>query len=231
MKTCLLGLALIFISTAGFTQISNFNDGGGVPLKTKLYTDIEGSPYLGNGDWLIGSMWDVDGDVIENAQLRFNAYDNELEYYKNGTPMVVYKTDIVAFDLLMIDSDGVSRNVLFKTGFEMGDDVEKDDYVRVIFDGESFDLLQLYSKDKIKITPASYGEAEYDKFVDTSEYFLKSGDSYEEINANKRNFLKYFDDKKSEIKDFMSDRTLDYDNPEDLQALMKFIDELYSTGS
>ncbi|MEJ2004807.1 MAG: hypothetical protein P8X57_07560 [Cyclobacteriaceae bacterium] len=231
MHISVFSIVLIFCSIPSIAQISNFNDDRGIPLTTKQYKDIQGSPYLESGDWMIGSLTDSDNKVIENIQLRFNAFDNELEVFKNGTAIVVYKNDIVSFDLLMIDSDGKSRKMLFKTGYELGNDVEKDDYVRIIYEGKHHSLIQLFSKDKIKVTPAAYGEAEYERFVDTSEYYLIAGNDYEEIKLNKRNFLKVFSNEKDAIKDYLSERSVDFNNPEDMKNLMIFIDELYLKGS
>ena len=166
IKKIQLFAALIFISTFGFGQISNVQDVRGVPLRTGAYDKIEGTPYFNGSDWMVGAMIDMNGKIYNNAQLRFNSFDNELEYLRNGGAIIVRKDQIKSFQVDVPNQSGSTESFYFSTGFEVKGEVDITDFVRVIYQGNKFSIVQKVFKKKSTVTPAAYGEQDYEKFIE-----------------------------------------------------------------
>lgn len=224
-RKIILLAAMVFSVNFVFGQIANFNDVNGAPLRKITYDFVEGSAYLDGPDWKVGTMTDVDGKIYSNAQLRFNCYGNELEFMRSSGPIVVRKEQIRAFDINVSQLDGSVETFRFSSGFEVDDEVLKTDYVRVIYAGENFSIVQKIKKDIIKVTPASYGEKDYEKFIEEDAYYFIGQNKKEEIKLNRKNFYELFPTHKADIKAFVKKNGVNFTDIKEVGSLSSYIDE------
>lgn len=214
---------LFSITYIAAAQISNVADVRGVPLRQEVYQYVEGNPYYDEGEWEIGNIIDVDGKVHKNMRLRFNAYDNELEYFEE-MPYIADKDIVAAFTISFTDQLGVTETYKFARGFTVPGKVKDSDYVHVIYQGEEIQLVHKVFKQKVTITPASYGESDYDKFVDSDDYYLITKSGVEDFKISKKSFYNSFPEMKDEIKKFMKETKTNLNDASDLERLFKFIE-------
>lgn len=164
----------------------------------------------------------VSGYENEIISLRYNAAQDEMEFQKGGQSYYIPKTQNMTVTQLL-------NNKMY----EYTDYTDKEDkisgYLVVINkEGQYF----LYKREQIKYIPAkeaynSYDRerpAEYRKVDDT--YFIKIGDTIENFPKNKKELLKKFPNKSSEISDFLKKNKISFSVEDDLIKLVRFLNSL-----
>ncbi len=64
-----------------------------IKIEEKTYSDIKGSPYI-NEKFIEGTIVTKDGSLFENVPLRYNAFDDRIEYTdKTGAVLFLTKPD------------------------------------------------------------------------------------------------------------------------------------------
>ena len=99
MKTIFISLFALFFwsKNTAFAQQALLTDiKGDVVMKT-TYTQINGSPYIFSSDWLNGYVVNAFGKKYEQLQIRFDAYQHELEYNKKEGAIVIDKDNYKEF--------------------------------------------------------------------------------------------------------------------------------------
>lgn len=210
----------------GQAQISNLHGVGEKPLmQTKKYADIKGSPYLGDGEWFEGDIVLNNGKVTKNILIRYNAFEQNLEFRRNGTAMILEDRNVKGFSYIYNNVRGSNEHYVFSRVSEFGGFAEAEGFVRVLFRGEDFSILEKIYTDKITIS--SYGAADYQKFVIKTDYFIKkAGEDAVDFKLSKGAFKQVFPDKYKEIKSYIKDNNVDLNEVSDLQALCSRIETL-----
>lgn len=218
-------IPIIFLVNGAFAQISNMTDVANMsPIKAASYDRVEGSPYYGSGDWYSGLIVTQTDQFLTDLKVRYNAYDDQLEYLNNGVPYFYDNQMIKSFEYSDVDSKGKLERYFFKNGFSYEDKVEKINFLRVIFEGDNLVLLNQVRVVKQKVTPANYGASDFDKFFDNSQAYLSRDGKLEKFKINRGSTLKAFPSLKKEIKAYIDDKLIDFDRVNDLVDLFKFID-------
>lgn len=216
--------AFVFFAVESFGQIGNVSvQPAGNPITVSKYPDIEGTPFLHDGEWRVGSIVWVDKKV-DNIPLRYNAYEQEVQYLKNNNPFV-FEEGLKSFAYGITDQNNVFVEYLFVKGDGFPKPINKTKWVRMIYSGNNFQLIQQHEVLKTKVAPPSYGAEDITKFVeDSKDFLLVDGKIVEDGRINQRMFTKAFKEKKKEIKDYVNSRDIDTDNYEELLKLARYID-------
>ncbi|WP_375580397.1 hypothetical protein ABWH96_05005 [Marivirga tractuosa] len=226
LKTGVLLVTVFLFSQYSYSQISNVSEVGGKPIMTKKYNKIEGSPYyFGTDTWMDGTLHTADGKKIEDIPIRYNGYDNEIEYRKDGNVLIIDNYNLKGVDFYhSSDSDGKKTKYEFRNGFHVAGEIEKTDFYNVIYQGENLSLIEEFKVIETRVTPASYGASEYKKFVNDKRTYLIVNDKLDKFKSRKRDFYNIAPDQKSEIKKQIKKNDLDLNNENHIYFLLEYID-------
>lgn len=221
MKTLFSLLLVTFIASVTVNaQISNYTDVGGNPIKLRSYDKVEGNPYYNDGEWTDGVITSLDGKIIKGIKVRYNAFEDALEYRKNNGSFLLDGEQIKSFAIIDINNN---ENDIFKSGFGKVKNYNVNGFFKVTFDEGNISILEKVRSRKIKVTPASYGESDYEKFVFTTKsYFIVDGKVHE-AKVNKKTFMKLFPSLKNEIKNYLSENENALITRFEVQNLCNFI--------
>lgn len=229
MKTFLSLLIVTLVSTVSVnaqfstgtqSQLANFNDVGGSPIRLKSYSKVEGNPYFNDGEWTNGVITGLDGKIIKGIQIRYNAFEDALEYRKNNGAFLLNGEQIKGFAIIDINDN---KNDIFKAGYGKIKNYDENGFFKVIFDEGDIAIIEKVISKKITVTPAAYGEADYEKFVhSTKTYFIIDGE-VTETKISKKTFMKLFPEYKSDIKKYLGDNDNLLNTNYEIQNLCNFL--------
>lgn len=223
MKNTLL-IVLTFSALNTYSQISNVNTTTGEPIRVKgEASSVQGSPFFIDDSWKQGSITDKFGKDLKNVLLRYNAYLDRVEYAVNGDPFFYDNNQIQSFTINK--SDGSGDILSFKNGYDLNPELSKEDFVRVLYSGENFDIVERIRVVVIEVTPAAYGEEEYEKFIFDNETYLIMNGKIEDFKVKKSSFLKAFSKYKSNIKTYIKNNDIIISDESDITRLSNYIDK------
>lgn len=209
-------------SYSSLAQIANLHTVTGQPIMMqKKYDGVEGSPYF-TPDWRTGVVL-YDQKRMENAQMKYDAFLDQVEIIYNNAPFLPDKKLVQGFEFAQVES-GVLVNYQFKKGFE-GDGINKENYLSLIYEGSNLVLAERIKMDQIAVTPATYGEKEYKEFTLAKNYILIKQGKAQRFKPSKKSFIKEFPSIEPKLKNYFNENNVDFNDYGDLTNVMVFIDE------
>jgi len=207
-------------------QITNFAGIDGVPLKLNPYKETEGTPYLNDGKWFSGNFVNKYGKQVMNVAMRYNIFEDALECNYQNKPYIFEGEDIREFIYYVIDKSGRQEVYHFKSGIVIPGNVNKDDYVQILYEGKNFQILKKYFVQKINVAPASYGGLKNERFVQSEKMWILTADGITEINKVSRKVLiDTFPELEKEIKKFTRVHEVDWTSYSDIYAFCNYLDQ------
>jgi len=180
--------------------------------------DLDGSPYLDN-EYKIGSVISVDDVVFKDIPLRYNCFDDVLEFMK----------DKVAYDLKPKDKikrAEIGNQVFVYKDYEADRGIDKS-FFEVLTEGKA----NLYARFTIKFYEAEelkgFAEAKPARFDDLSEtYYVSVNNSPAKKISNSKKLLEILSDKQKDVDSFISKQKLSVKKPEDLKKIIAYYNSL-----
>ncbi|PTB97721.1 hypothetical protein C9994_01730 [Marivirga lumbricoides] len=214
------------MATNSFSQIGNITDIGGKPLMASKYSKIEGSPYyFGTNTWMDGVLYTADGKKVDGVRLRYNAFEDEVEYRVNSNVLIIDNYNLSGFDFFYQPEDGTNRELYqFRNGYSIPGEIEKTDFFKVIYSGTNFSLLEELKMIETKVTPATYGASEYTKFVKDESTFLIIDGQVRKFKNRKSDYYEIAPEKKDEIKRLVKENYNRFASDQEIRDLLKEID-------
>jgi hypothetical protein len=207
-------------------ELQSFSEGR--PIVTTnmnaLFEGVKGTPYF-NEEWKTGDIYFTDGTEINQINIRYNIYKDELEF-KNSTSGQAFKIDRARINGFRMNGPG--NNLQFER-FELdpGKSGEKS-FIQVLYKGETMLLLK-YKKQFIQADyKGAYSSGnKYDEYLDDKEYYLvKDNDTVRKIKLNRKSVLKALEDHQPALEEYASINKIDFTDPEDIIKLLSFYDSL-----
>lgn len=195
-----------------------FVDGGFISNKNLKYSEISGTPYL-NNEFKKGTVLTSTGTLLDNYLLRYNMYDDQIEYIKEDIVYEVAPKSSVTraeFDEL------VFVYVKYKNKGNLAEG-----FFEVLVEGKA----SLYRQYKIKFIPPiqglPYNDSNPAHFGQPAESFYAST-NYPHVSSmiNKRELFNVLKDKKSEIDIFISNNKLSVKKVDDLIKIFEYYNSL-----
>jgi hypothetical protein len=210
----IIALSFLLISIFSYSQITTYEAGQALDnqwfknifkLEEK---DISGSPYY-NSKFIPTTIKNLD-EIID---ARYNIYNDNIEFLKEGKIMVVPKSDIYS-----------------EFSFETGEKVELIDggYYYVVNSGKN---AKLYKKIKIKFqdfkrSENGYAEDRPAKFILLDgDYFLMVNNKLQEFPKNQKDFASLFPVKKEDVLKFLKQNNNKLKSESDLKSAMIFVNK------
>lgn len=210
MKKTLLVISL-FIST--LSQAQFMTDVNGRPVKELIYTDIDGSPYL-RDEWSVGLIRTKSGKSQQLARVRYDAYQDELEYDQAGKYFRL-ASEISEFSCI----DGTFRN-----GYSEIDNHTKNSFYQVLYDGKTKVLKKIAVR---VIAEKPYGSAtDVKRFLKEETLYLAINGELKAIKKDKKAILLVLIDKKDQLETFIKDQKLKLSNEDDILKVVEKYDTL-----
>ncbi|MDX2305156.1 MAG: hypothetical protein NW226_20260 [Microscillaceae bacterium] len=202
-------------------QINNFNDATGTPIREKKYSDIQGSPYL-NDQWISGSLIFNKDEIQTNVPLRYNAYEDKIEFQQNGGTFVFDNASILGCDMYVLDPGTQKlKRYAIRNGFSglEGYGFGEKDFFIVTYQNKIAFITKL--KASLTETTATYGEKATSKIFVQSEksYLIKEDGKVTQINRSNGAVIKSLG--QSSLKEFVKKEKLNVKDDGDLAKLLR----------
>ena len=180
------------------------------------YSSIDGSPYLVD-DFLDSKIYFSKDSVFE-IKLRYNIYDNTMEFKHNKVvfsftnPEIIYKIDLSGNNFIYYYDKNKNKN---------------SSYFQVLAEGKCY----LLAKKRVKYEQEGKGDGIIDAkpahFANLKdEYFLSIKGNVPVRIKNKKTLIKTLNNKSSEISKFIKKEKISHKNIDDLIKLVKFYNSL-----
>jgi hypothetical protein len=178
--------------------------------------DIAGSPYL-NKQFEVSDILQIDGTKIRNMPLRYNIYNNTMEFLKDGKILAI----AVPFKIQRITMDG---NVFT---FNSYNERRKNSsgYFQIVYEGN----YQLLKKDRIilKLPPDKSNAKDSLRFERISpQFYLRYGDGMAHLVNSQKSLIKRLQPVSKNIIDYIKLNRINTINEEQLIKLMEYMDNL-----
>ncbi|WP_303923751.1 hypothetical protein [Draconibacterium sediminis] len=185
---------------------------------------VNGTPYL-NEEFLPGILELKDGAKSDEVLMRYNIASDAFEVIQDSDTLILnqpYKLNQIWYDNKVFIFDPLMRT-----------DAERkyNGFFQLLLEGK----LSLYEKQRKDLKFDSFtpnyqggsGTKEY-YYVDKTSYVARFQDGSGFLMNSKGSFLKYIDSKyKSQVKSFIKQNRIKFNNQSDLIKLVKYVNSLY----
>ena len=187
--------------------------------KNMEYEDYNGSPYL-NHPFSLGTINNTNENKIYSFQLRYNVYEDKMEIQKEDKSIVNLAKENY-FDVLILGEKFILTTYEINGAKNVG-------YLELLFDKNNLILYKKHTRTLIsaKKAKSSYEEDKPAKFVTSESFYFKSKNNNTILlPKKKKDFLKSFNNKSTEIASYMKKNKLKNSKKEDLIKILTY----YST--
>lgn len=209
------------LSISTNAQINNVSiTMSGEPLRERKYKDVQGSPYL-TEDWALGKMIKKDNSRTEPILVRYNIYEDKVEYKFEGKPYILNDINVKGVEFTLVDADGISTFYIFEKGFKQIEEYNENSYFSVLYSNK-VKFIQKITNKPTDITTTYGTTTSITKFIRGDKYFFVKEDG-EIISVKRTNsaILKVLDNK--EIDSYIKKNKLNIKNDKDLVMIFDFV--------
>jgi len=217
---------LILIMTSGllYSQVGNENVSYSSGLfftranrPTTIEYKIDGTPFIEGKDF---KKVIIKGYSSNVQPLRYNAYEDEMEFDENGDIFYTEKQEglIIDFPTLNKKYQCVRYSYLGRPYFG---------YLVLLSEGKQYNL---YKREKIELieglkSPSAYGKDENDYFSRMQDIYLfgNTEDGIVELPNNRRKLVEFFTNINSDVPGFIKTNKLNLNKEPDLIKLVNYI--------
>ena len=221
-KTIFFAIALLSLSSKYLYAQDNYTTGKINDLivhldwnKTihSMSAEIQGSPYL-DEEFKVGEVYYKGKYKVTDLPLRYNLYNDEIEYKDNNAPMAIAQPDKI--DKVIIGKDifiYIKKNSLHKvSGFVR---IWNDEYPSILTKMKVAFFEKEPPKAIVESKPARF-ERKHD-----IHYLMKSPDEIEKIKSVKK-LIQSLGNHEKELTDFAKKEKISVRKPEELAKLLNY---------
>ncbi len=186
---------------------------------TLTNVDVEGSPYLMD-EFVNGSIYTVQKFQFEEVPLRYNIFNDELEFKTPSNEILALSTPDIVQKVVIGDT------TLAYLPYLQSNKIRKGFFI-ILKEGKA----SLYAKPglmfKEATPPAAYKDPEPAKYIKKSDdYYIIAGSEPAQIINNKKDLISVFPDNQDKIEKYISKNKIKTNNPETLKELVEFYNSL-----
>ena len=220
----LLILMFFGVEMKSLAQGQPVGDMAGNVLKTKKYTEINGSPYLIDS-WTTGTVKFNNGKVINNVLLKYDQVADELSFAGKNDEEYFFNERVSEFTLTYIE-DNIDHKKYFKSGFPTINNLSDKSFYEVLIDG-AVSLLKKNAKDITQVK--EFNSATTVKTVNNNirYYIVKSNEIIHLKKLDSKNVANSLDAGKANlIMDFTKRNDLNPKKDADLKKIILYYSSL-----
>ncbi len=181
-------------------------------------SEIQGSPYL-DKEFRIGTVLTTDNLTYRDIPLRYNCFDDVLEFIKND----------VSYEMMpktLIKRAEFGDKVFSYKDYESGKSVSKS-FFSLLTEGKatlcSRYTIRFYEPEPLK----AYSEPVPARFADFNEkFYISLNGAPAKVITNNKKLIEILSDKKGEIESFIAKQRLSYKKAEDLKKIIAYYNSL-----
>jgi hypothetical protein len=181
--------------------------------------EIQGTPYL-NDQFAKGTVVTTKGDKYDNVPLRYDQYQDELQFKQNGKTMTFWPKNVVK-------RAEFGNRVFTYTTYQFTDNKTKQGYFEILADGKvrllSQHTIKFFEKEKEKpyVDPKP---ARFDWPLE--DFYIQVGTLPAKHITKKKNLLAAFPKHQKELSNYYKSNKLSAKNKEDLIQLVNYYNSL-----
>ncbi len=169
------------------------------PYNHKLYTDIDGSPFLFD-EWYKGSIFMVSGEKIENITIKYDAFEDEILFMQDGKTFDIPSG--VKYFILTPGVEGMKDSMIFRGGYPAVENNSGSTFYEVLADGNT-SLLKCYRK-IMGLSKQNAFVSNKREFALEEKYYVGKPDTPPvRIKKDKASVLKALSDKKDILESYI----------------------------
>lgn len=179
---------------------------------------IQGSPYLSR-NFVEGMVVTSKGSTFNGVPLRYNCYDDILEYQKNNKPFEIFPKE-------QVGRAEFGGKIFCYLQYENGKSVQKS-YFHVLTEGKATLCakysISFFEKEEVR----AFSESKPERFDDFKEtYWLSLDKAPAKQILSKNQLLELFSGKKKEVESYIASQKLSIKNVGDLKKIADFYNSL-----
>ncbi len=234
-KSLLIVITLVSASIANLNAQYVQDIVTGERLTIKRYTGIQGTPYF-DEDFTTGDVYLTSGEVFTDALIRYNAYENEIEYSHEGR-LYSLKNHLIREFHMRYRRGGLTDTVIFRKGYS-GEGLDSETFYIVHYEGDITFIERFSQRFQEELVPG-YGQPSPEKrFTPSSRLFLiREDESVDEIRKRKNSVLnaltetsffgRFTDEKRRGLNQIIRQKNLDMGETKDIALLLEYYDKNY----
>ena len=191
-----------------------------------LYFGVNGTPYFVN-TFLEGEIILRDGSSLTNVLLLYDNYNDITFILSNNDTLALDKKKVKAFTL---KDKNRGKTYYFELLSPEQEKSGKDDlhFFEAAYNGKTGLFISHYKELILaNFDPTFYTGSNYDEYVDNNIYYIKyQQGEMRRIKLNRKSILEALKNKKSEIKEFVTENSLSFDTEQNVKRIFEFYDSL-----
>ncbi|WP_204353196.1 hypothetical protein [Pedobacter yulinensis] len=214
-----LFLMVLCFPSAWAQQLLNTNVSAGMPLRSRNYVELKGSPYRLE-DWSAGTVRQEDGQVSKHMLLRYDEVADQLTFQNEKGVEMSFLVPVTEFEL---NSKAPETKSLFRKGFTGERDVKPTAFFEVVHDGKHKLLKKNF---KFIQESRAYNSAVVTRTAsDRVKYYVGTGTELSEFKRDAKSMTMLFGENWPPVNVFIRENKLNPKKDEDLKQIFMFADQ------
>jgi hypothetical protein len=219
MKKILLGVLVCLMTSYSVAQaqLKVYTDmGSGAPVMKDAFAGVKGDHFF--EDFAEGTIIFSAKDSVDNFRVRLNAYNQTLEYQKQGDLFEFRPKDIKGF---VVVENG--RKALYTTDYIIPHLKDKA-FTKVLMEGE-YTLLELKQKVLVDDPGATYGSNVSKAFQSRVSHYIVKDNEVIQFASKKKTLQNIFGEDYDKVKSIERDSNLNLKDVDHLRVVLSLLNE------
>jgi len=180
---------------------------------------IDGTPYINGNDF---TKVIIEGYSKNVQNLRYNAYDDEMEFKEGEDVYFTNKEDGLKIDFPALKKTYQCLNYSYDNKSRFG-------YLVLLVDNPKYSL---FKKEKVELlkgekSPNAYSKDANDYYAKEKDvYLIKKDNTFSKLPKNQKEFINDFSLNKTEFDKFIKNNKLNFYKEEDLKKIITYLNSL-----
>ncbi len=194
--------------------------------RAPTYTEVIGSPYLFE-DWRMGIVRLENGKNYDGLKVKFDQLTDQLVFIGDNKKAMDFSMAVKAFDIISFDLEGNKVVYSFINGFPPIDGATEKSFYQVFDPGTSPKIEFVKRVKKVVYERSVYSSAVKEKLIEErTYYYLLMNKRLFKIKLNQKELMKYMQDHKTELNDFVAKNKLTFKSDGDFAEAVKYYNSL-----
>lgn len=198
---------------------------GGIMTKAPpVNAEYEGTPHLLE-EFTLGNVRTRGGEQFENLVMNYNAFNNTVEIMHENEAFVLNEMQVNSFSLRM--PDGSNATFQNRVGVLPGE-FDNFQYLQVLHEQDTGLYRKVEKEFQEGGQVVGYGGASRspNRFVEREQlYFMDENGDFHNVRTRRRSVLRLFGDHRRDVRNFASERNLDYGDPQHITQMVMFYEQ------
>ena len=208
----------LLISTANAQEFFRLKESMGMPLRSRSYSDLKGSPYFLD-TWNKGIVMQVNGQSFKDVELKYDQLEDELIFKDQQGRELGFAVPVKEFKINYA-FEGSPKSALFRNGFEPFKGSTEKNYYEILYDGpvklakKNVKHIEQYREYNSAITTKSV--------IERVKYYFYTTNKLTEFKRDVKSIQLAFGEKSTPVLKYIEENKLDLKKDSDLTKVFSF---------